>query len=125
MTPWSMILLAYAALYAVFAYSLHADNVQFGYPVVFIVYSALAQSLIAAGIAIHALEKGHSVARIWRWLFPLLLPEPCIGIALDAAIPQDFSFETHGWEWVVNLLLNLWFMAPAYYFNFRVASYRG
>ena len=119
-----MILLAYAGFYALFAYALHADNVQVGYPAAFIVYSATAQSLVAAGIAIHALEKKDAVARMWRWLFPLLLLEPCVGIALDMVVPQDFSFQTHGWEWLVNLLLNLWFMAPAYYYNFRVASYR-
>lgn len=121
MKPWNLAVLAYAGFYAIIAYAIHADNIRIGYPTPFILYSAGAQCLITLGIVFVALERESGVAKIWKWLFPLLVIDLCVGVAMDAMVPTDFSLSTHGFAWVANLLLNLWLVAPAYYFNFKIA----
>ena len=65
-----------------------------------------------------------SVARTWRRLFPWLCLELCAGVLVDAFVPTDFNLQTHGFVWVVNLALSLLLVAPAYYFNFKVSTFR-
>jgi hypothetical protein len=120
---WKLLLLVYAGFYAIIAYGTYVDNVKIGYAAPFILYSACSQSVIAVGIVLYALQRETSVARIWRWLFPLLVLELCMGITMDATMPEDFSLPTHGLAWAANLLFNLWLVAPAYYFNFKIAHY--
>jgi hypothetical protein len=111
--------LAYGVLYFILACSMEAENLNQSYPFVYVVLSMIAQTLVVGGIFLFGLEVSSDFAKIWRWLFPLLLIEVAVGIGFDATIPP----EPHGSEWILNLVFSLWLTAPAYYFNFRVAHY--
>jgi hypothetical protein len=47
--------------------------------------------------------------------------EQVASIVLDAMVPADAL----GAEWATNELFGLWLAMPAYYFNLRIARYRG
>jgi hypothetical protein len=112
-------ILGYAALYFLLASAMEAENFNQSYPIVYVGLSMVAQILVVAGIVLFALEAGRDFARFWRWLFPLMIVELAVGFWFDATIPPE-ALEP---EWSFNVALSLWLMAPAYYFNFRVARY--
>jgi hypothetical protein len=123
MDGWKQLTLAYACLYAVFVYWVYGDNSP-SYPLAYVIASCLVQTLVAGGLFAWAFGKGPRIARAWRWLFPLMVLDVIAGICADAIVPTDFNLAKDGMAWVANLLLNLWFLAPAYYLNFKIA-YRG
>ena len=111
--------IGYGVLYFVLACLMEANNWNQSYPIVYVGFSMIAQTLVVGGIVLFGLEAGSDFARIWRWLFPLLVLEIVVGIVFDATIPPD----PHGREWMLNLVFSLWITAPAYYFHFRLARY--
>jgi hypothetical protein len=121
MKLWQVGVCAYGALYFVLAGAMEVDNLSQGYPIVYIACSMLAETLMVCGVFLFGLEASPDYARIWRWLFPLLMIEQVASIVLDAMVPADAL----GAEWATNELFGLWLAMPAYYFNLRIARYRG
>jgi hypothetical protein len=80
----------------------------------------LDQILIVAGVVLFGLKAEADFAKFWRFLFPLMILELTVGFWFDAIIPLG-AFEP---QWWLNVAQSLWLLAPAYYFNFRVARYR-
>jgi hypothetical protein len=120
MKPWQIATLAYAVLYFVLVSAMEAENISQSYPAIYVGLSMIAQVLVVVGIILFGLNAGAGFAKFWQWVFPLLVLEPLVGLWFDATIPPD-AFEP---EWMLNVGLSLWLMAPAYYFNSRVARYR-
>ena len=120
---WQVAVFAYGILYFLLACAMEAENFQQSYPMVYVLLSMLAQTLVVCGVFLFALDAGAEFARVWRWLFPLLVIEVLVGVGFDATAPAEQNASL-GFEWLENALFGLWFMAPAYYFNFRVARYR-
>jgi tellurite resistance protein TehA-like permease len=120
MKAWQIATLAYAVLYFILVSAMEAENISQSYPVVYVALSMIAQVLVVLGTILFGLDADAGFARFWRWLFPLLVLEPVVGLWFDATIPTD-AFEP---GWILNVGLSLWIMAPAYYLNFRIARYR-
>lgn len=116
---WQVGVFAYGVLYFILACAMEAENISQSYPVAYVVPSMIAQTLVVGGIFLFGIEASLDFAKVWRWLFPLLVLECAIGIVFDATIPPDAA----GAAWFTNLLFGLWLAVPAYYFNFRVARY--
>ena len=121
MKLWQLVVLAYGLLYFVLACAMEGDNLHQSYPFIYIGLSMIAQTLVVAGIGLFALEASPDFAKVWRWLFPVLVLELAAGIVFDATVPPG----PVGGTWIANELVGLWLAAPAYYFNFRIARYRG
>jgi hypothetical protein len=119
MKGWQLVVCAYGALYFLLASMMEVENLNQGYPLTFVVCSMVAEILIVCGIYVFGLEASPDYARVWRWLFPILMVEQVAGVVFDATIPPDALSP----EWITNILFGLWLAAPAYYFNFRVARY--
>jgi hypothetical protein len=111
--------LAYAVLYFVLAGSMEAENLNLSYPAAYVAFSMIAQILVVCGIILFAIEARGEFANAWRLLFPLLVLELALGVLFDVTYQSDLDY-----LWM-NELFGLWLAAPAYYFNFRVARYRG
>jgi hypothetical protein len=118
---WQVGVLAYGVLYFVLACAMEVENVNQSYPLAYVALSMIGQTLVVGGIFLFGLEASADFAKLWRWLFPLLVLELAAGIVFDATIPPDLR----GAELISSELFGLWLAAPAYYFNFRVARYRG
>src|SRR5882724_9572216 len=82
-------ILAYGTLYFVLASAMEAENINQGYPLVYVGFSMLSQILIVSGVLIFGLNAEAGFAQFWRWLFPLLLLEFAVGLWFDATIPPD------------------------------------
>ena len=113
-------ILVYGALYFVLASAMEAENINQNYPLVYVGFSMLTQILVVAGVVLFGLNAGAGFAHFWRWFFPLMILEVVVGLWFDATIPPN----TFQQDRFFNVGLSLWLMAPAYYFNFRVAQYR-
>ena len=116
---WQVGVFAYGMFYFILACAMEAENVSQSYPVTYVALSAVAQILVVCGIFLFALEANPDFAKVWRWLFPLLVLEVAVGVVFDATIPST----PDGAAWIPNELFGLWLAAPAYYFNFRIAHY--
>jgi hypothetical protein len=116
---WQIGVFAYGMFYFILACAMEAENVSQSYPVTYIALSAVAQILVVCGVFLFALEASPDFAKVWRWLFPLLVLEVAAGVVFDATIP----ITSDGTAWIPNELFGLWLAAPAYYFNFRIARY--
>ena len=121
MKIWQVGVCAYGALYFVLASAMEVDNLNQSYPIVYVACSMIAEILLVSGVLLFGLEASPDYARIWRPLFPLILIQQAAGIVFDATIPPAAL----GAEWISAQLFGLWLTAPAYYFNFKVARYRG
>ena len=119
MKLWQVAVFAYAVIYFVLAGIMEAENLSQSYPVAYVAFSMIAQTLVVGGVVLFGLEKGPEFARVWRWLFPLLVLELAAGIIFDVTYRSDPA------DLLMNELVGLWLVAPAYYFNFRIARYRG
>jgi hypothetical protein len=119
MKLWQYAVLAYAVLYFVLAGSMEAENLNLSYPAAYVAFSMIAQIFVVCGIILFAIEARGEVANAWRLLFPLLVLELALGIVFDVTYQSDLD---NLW---INELFGLWLAAPAYYFNFRIARYRG
>jgi hypothetical protein len=119
MKLWQAAVLAYAVLYFVLAGVMEAANLDQSYPIAYVVFSMIAQTLVVGGVVLFGLEKGSEFAKVWQWLFPLLVLELAVGIVFDATYQSDPDG-----LWMSEFF-GLWLAAPAYYFNFRIARYRG
>jgi hypothetical protein len=108
-------------LYFVLVGFIEAANLDEHYPIIYVAISMVAQTLVVCGVVLFALEAGDRFAQLWRWLFPLLVLELAVGIMFDASVPPDVDPSSPGW--ILNLIFGLWLLAPAYYFNFRIARY--
>jgi hypothetical protein len=113
-------ILAYGALYFVLVSAMEAENISQSYPMVYIGCSMIAQILVVAGVVLFGLNAEAGFAHVWRWIFPLMIVEAAAGLWFDATVPPDALQP----GWALDVALSLWLMAPAYYFNFRVARYR-
>ena len=111
--------LAYAAIYFLLASIMEAEYVNQSYPPIYVGFSMIAQLLTVAGVVLFVLDAGVDYARLWRWIFPLLVFDFALGLYFDPTIPAD----PPGDEWLWSLALSFWFMAPAYYCNFKIARY--
>jgi len=116
---WQIGVFAYGMFYFILACAMEGENVSQSYPVTYVALSAVAQILVVCGIFLFALEASPDFAKVWRWLFPLLVLEVAAGVVFDATIPTT----SDGTAWIPNELFGLWLAAPAYYFNFRIARY--
>jgi Na+-transporting NADH:ubiquinone oxidoreductase subunit NqrB len=125
MKPWQFAVFGYGLLYFLLACAMEAENIQQSYPIIYVVLSMIAQTLVVGGIFVFGLEAGPEFSRVWRWLFPLLIVEAAVGVVFDATIPVDFNLRSNGTEWIASVLFGLWIASPAYYFNFRIARYGG
>jgi hypothetical protein len=119
MKLWQVGVLGYGLLYFLLACAMETENLRQSYPMVYVAFSMIAQTLVVAGVFLFGVEAASDFAKVWRWLFPLLVLELIVGIVFDATIPAEA--QTAGW--IPNELLGLWLAAPAYYFNFKVARY--
>jgi hypothetical protein len=72
MKLWQVAVFAYAVIYFVLAGTMEAENLSQSYPVAYVAFSMIAQTLVVGGVVLFGLEKGPEFARVWRWLFPLL-----------------------------------------------------
>jgi hypothetical protein len=97
---------------------MEAENVHQGYSLAYVLPSMLAQTFVVCGIFLFALNTSGDFARIWRWLFPLLIVELAAGMVIDVTYAADAL------DIVPDELFSVWFVAPAYYFNFKVARYK-
>jgi predicted benzoate:H+ symporter BenE len=97
---------------------MEAENVRQGYPLAYVLPSMLAQTFVVCGIFLFALNMIGEFARIWQWLFPLLVAELVAGMIVDLTHAADAL------GIIPDELFSVWFVAPAYYFNFKVARYR-
>jgi hypothetical protein len=112
----------YSVVFAFLAMKAIEDDVQLGYPAVFTVPAAICFIIAAIGIIFHALNwRAPQLVLGWRRIFPLLLAMPLIGLVMDAVIPTDYSFLTHGLAWLPGTAFAILLVAPAYYANFRFA----
>jgi hypothetical protein len=118
MQLWQLPVLAYAAVYFVLAGLMEVANLNQSYPLPYIAVSMIAQMLMVCGVLIFALERTAAYAKLWRWLFPILVLELAVGIVLDV------FYQTDAASLWMDELFGLWLAAPAYYFNLRVAGYR-
>jgi hypothetical protein len=118
MKLWQIAVLIYAVIYFMLAGIMEADNLRQSYPVTYVAFSMIAQTLVVGGVVLFALEKAPEFAKVWRWLFPLLVLELAVGIAFDTAYQSDPD------GLLMNELVGLWLAAPAYYFNFGIARYK-
>jgi hypothetical protein len=116
-----VLVLFYALFYAWLAYNMTQGNISIGYPTLYVLVSTLAQVLLAIGIVLATFDDPRPYNKIWKALFPVLVLEMAVEIAVDAVAPTDFNLETHGGVWVLSLALTLVLVAPAYYFNWTVA----
>jgi hypothetical protein len=112
-------ILAYSAIYFLLATLMEAEYANQSYPAIYIGFSMVAQLLVVAGVVLFALDAGDNFVRLWRWLFPFLVFDFGLGLYYDSTIPV----EPQGKEWLWSLALSVWFVAPAYYFNFKIARY--
>jgi hypothetical protein len=119
---WQLSTVAYGVLYFLLAGLMEADYVAHQYPGAYIVLSMVTQVLIVFGIFIFALQRAAPYATAWRWLFPLMIAELGLGIFFDTTTTSPEAPLDQ--VWMLNMLFGLWLMAPAYYFNFRVARAR-
>src|SRR5262249_4960728 len=110
--------LLYGAIYFLLASTMEAENVQQGYPLAYILPSMLAQTFVVCGIFLFALNTTGDFSRIWQWLFPLLIIELAAGMIVDVTHAADAL------GIIPDELFSIWFVAPAYYFNFKVAHYK-
>lgn len=119
---WQLAVLAYGLLYFVLVGLMEADNIARDYPVMYVACSMISQVLVVIGIVIFATDTASPFARLWKWLFPMMLAEVGVGLFFDVtlATPDSPADRT----WIFSVLVSLWIMAPAYYFNFRVARTR-
>ena len=124
MDGWKVLTLVYGCLYCVLVYMMLRESLAVGYPAAYVAWAMGMQVMVVAGVFAHALDRGGSIAHIWRWLFALMIVDLVVGISVDAVVPTHFNIAKDGMAWIANLLLNLWLLAPAYYLNFRIA-YRG
>src|SRR5262245_49803851 len=113
-------ILTYGAIYFFLASLMEAEYVNQSYPTLYVGFSMVAKLLVVAGVILFPLDAGTNYARLWRWIFPLLIFDFVLGLYFDSTIPADL----HGDEWFWSLAISLWFMAPAYFFNFKIARYR-
>ena len=112
-------ILAYGAIYFLLASLMEAEYVKQSYPTLYVGFSMIAQLLVVAGVVLFALDAAEDYAKLWRWIFPLLVFDFFLGLYFNSTIPAGPS----GDEWLQSLAIGLWFMAPAYYFNFKIARY--
>jgi hypothetical protein len=119
MKLWQIAVFAYALIYFLLVGAMEAENLSQSYPIAYIAFSMMAQTLVVGGIVLFGLEKGPEFSRVWRWLFPFLVLELVVGIVFDVTYQSDSE------GLLMNELAGLWLAAPAYYFNFRIAGYRG
>jgi hypothetical protein len=118
--PFSTIaILAYGAIYFLLASLMEAEYVNQSYPILYVGFSMIAQLLVVAGVVLFALDAPEGYAKLWRRIFPLLVFDFALGLYFDSTIPAGPS----GDDWLWSLAISLWFMAPAYYFNFKIARY--
>jgi hypothetical protein len=119
--PFSAIaILAYSAICFLLATLMEAEYANQSYPTTYIGFSMVAQLLVVAGVVVFALDAGETFVRLWRWLFPFLVVDFAPGLYFDFTIAANPQRD----EWLGSLVISLWFVAPAYYFNFKIASYR-
>src|SRR5262245_11684893 len=119
LSPVQIAIVVYAAIFFILASSMETQNIGLGYHFVYIGTSMVAQLLVVAGIFLFALNVSEHYFTLWRWIFPLLILELAVGLYFDLTIPAD----SLGGEWVSNLAFSVWFVVPAYYFNFQIARY--
>jgi hypothetical protein len=121
---WKAGVFGYGVLYAFLANTMEAENLRQGYPIIYVGFSIVAQTIVVVGIFLFGLGAHPKYARRWQWLFPYLILELVWGIVLDATTPPDYNLFTHGVQWIEGAMIGLCIGAPAYYFNYRVARYR-
>lgn len=109
--------IAYGVVYFLLVSSMEADNLQQGYSLAYVLPSMLAQTFVVCGIFLFALNASSEFARIWQWLFPLLIVEFAAGMVVDVTHASDAL------AIIPDELFSMWFVTPAYYFNFKVARY--
>jgi hypothetical protein len=98
---------------------MEAEYVNQSYPILYVGFSMIAQLLVVAGVVLFALDAPEDYAKLWRWIFPLLVFDFGLALYFDSTIPAG----PPGDDWLWSLAISLWFMAPAYYFNFKIARY--
>jgi multidrug transporter EmrE-like cation transporter len=112
--------LVYGAVYFFLVSTMEANNLSQSYPLIYVGLSMIAQTLVVVGILLFGLGRSKEVTKIWRWVFPMLILDVVVGVGLDAMVPPDFEVR----EWLLSEAFSIWFIAPAYYINFRVATHR-
>jgi len=112
-------ILAYGAIYFPLTSLMEAEYVNQSYLILYVGFSMIAQLLVVAGVVLFALDAPEGYAKLWRWIFPLLVFDFALGLYFDSTIPAG----PPGDDWLWSLAISLWFMAPAYYFNFKIARY--
>src|SRR5262245_2952702 len=80
--------LTYAAIYFVLASLMEAEYVNQSYPPIYVGFSMIAQLLTIAGVVLFVLDVGVDFARLWRWIFPLLVFDFALGLYFDSTIPD-------------------------------------
>ena len=120
-TVWAI----YAVFFLTLVYASYKDDVSLGYPSYF-TYPALIWDLVAAcGVIFYAFDERHpSLVRAWKWVFPVLVTFPIVGLIMDAILPRDYNLRRDGLSWIANAMFNVALVTPAYVANWRFAHGR-
>ena len=90
--PFSTIAtLAYGAIYFLLTSLMEAEYVSQSYPILYVGFSMIAQLLVVAGVVLFALDAPADYARLWRWIFPLLVCDFVLGLYGFGASPSAFG----------------------------------
>ncbi len=119
---WQLAAIAYGLLYFLLVGLMEADNITRSYTVAYVAWSMITQVLVAIGVVIFATDRAPHYTKLWSWLFPMMVAEVGVGLYFDVTIGATDTPIDH--VWIFNLLIGLWLMVPAYYFNLCVARAR-
>lgn len=116
---WRVAAAGYGVFYFLLASLMEGHNIANLYPPLYIAWSMAMQVCVVIGVLLFALGRYLRYARLWRWLFPIMIVEVCVGIFFDATVPTEVMPPDPGR--FLNLAIGIWLMVPAYYMNFAVA----
>ena len=105
--------IGYGVLYFVLACLMEANNRNQSYPIVYVGFSMIAQTLVVGGSK-RAPTLPKSGAGFSRFSFSRSRSASC---SMQQFLPTRTAAR------MLNLVVSLWITAPAYYFNFRLARY--
>ena len=86
---WQVGVITYGIVYFGLASAMEAENLRHSYPFAYVMVSMIAQTFLICGVFLFALQANPEFAKVWRWLFPLLVVEAAVGAAFDATNPGE------------------------------------
>lgn len=101
------------------------DSSALGYPQLLVLSTIIASIALAQGVLSLAYRWYPIwVKNYWKPVFALCVADIVVGTLMDATMPNDYNLSTHGVPWLLNTVMVLLFLAPAFYLNFKLAFQR-